>query len=348
MARIITVTSGKGGVGKTNICLNLALYLAALGHRVCLFDADLGLANINVLIGVYPEYGLEDVILGKKTIDDILIRNFRGIDIIPGSSGVEKLADLPTAEIDRMMKLLPAWNDYDFIFFDTSAGISRSVVSFCMASPEVLLILTPEPTSLTDGYALLKILSLNDFKGSVRIIINQGVNIQKAAIVFDKFKTAVQKFLPVRISPAGTVVHDLCVVEAVKKQQPFILSYPSSAASKCIKNIARYLTQMDGCFKADNTRDSFWHKFFTKLQSPLQLNHGKSSGAVKSIQQANPSQNEADRPFPFEPSKKTDNTTELYPLLNSLVTHLASMSRDIGAIRRAIENNEIRSEKQVN
>ena len=140
MARVITVTSGKGGVGKTNISANLALCLARQGFRTCLFDADLGLANINILLGLYPEYDLGDVILNEKTVDDIIIKDFKGIDIIPGSSGVDKMADLGPEKLDYLIKSFSELDgEYDFFIFDTSAGVSKNVVSFCMTSSEVIL-----------------------------------------------------------------------------------------------------------------------------------------------------------------------------------------------------------------
>jgi flagellar biosynthesis protein FlhG len=151
MSRIITVTSGKGGVGKTNISVNMALYLASQKYRVCLFDADMGLANIDILLGLYPEYTLEDVLTREKRLQDVIIRDYSGIDIIPGSSGVRKMADPEPGEIDFLMDALSELQDYDFFFFDTSAGISKNVISFCMASPEIILVVTPEPTSWTDA-----------------------------------------------------------------------------------------------------------------------------------------------------------------------------------------------------
>jgi len=143
MTRTITITGGKGGVGKTSISLNLALCLSKLKTKVCLFDADLGLANINILLGLYPEYDLEDVILDKKSIKDILIKTPQGIDIIPGSSGVEKLANLGSEEIEHIVKSFSELEEYDYFLFDTSAGITKNVISFCLASSEVLIVEWP-------------------------------------------------------------------------------------------------------------------------------------------------------------------------------------------------------------
>jgi len=145
MAKVITIASGKGGVGKTSISLNLSLALAAAGHRVCLFDADLGLANVNILTGLFPEYGLADVLSGEYSLRDIMIKNFQGIDIIPGSSGVEKIADLTQEESRRLINSFLKLPSYDFFILDTSAGISSQVLSFCRASHEMILVPMPIP-----------------------------------------------------------------------------------------------------------------------------------------------------------------------------------------------------------
>ena len=146
MKRVITITSGKGGVGKTNISVNLAAQLAKEGLRTCIFDADLGLANINILLGISPEYNLEDVITGEKSLTDILVHDPCGVDIIPGGTGVEKLTAMTPESLSRMIKAFSCLEGDDILFFDTSPGISRDVISFCMASKEVVLVVIPEPT----------------------------------------------------------------------------------------------------------------------------------------------------------------------------------------------------------
>ena len=258
---MICITSGKGGVGKTNISVNLALFLSRLGYRACLFDADLGLANVNILLGIYPEHTIEDVISGDKQLEDILVRNCQGIDIIPGSSGVEKLSNIPKEQLEKLIDAFTTLNEYEFVFFDTSAGISKNVISFCMASPEVLLVVTPEPTSLTDGYALLKILSLNGFKGSISVIVNQISKLENSRLIFNKFRNVVQKFLPIKIFPAGTIIKDPQVRDAVNKQKPFISAWPDAHASKCVKNIARYLIQPQLWDRINEPAETFWARW---------------------------------------------------------------------------------------
>ncbi len=289
MTRTITITGGKGGVGKTSISLNIALCLSKLKSKVCLFDADLGLANINILLGLYPEYDLEDVILDKKSIKDILIKTPQGIDIIPGSSGVEKLANLEAEEIDHLVKSFSELEEYDYFLFDTSAGITKNVISFCLASSEVVIVITPEPTSLTDAYALLKVLCLNNFKGQVKIIVNQCKNTRVASQTYSKFKEVVQKYLTVDLLPLGVVVQDPKVPESVHKQQPLVTLFPESNAAKCIKIMASRLisNQTEDFDKMDI--GSFWSRFMGFTKSTLEMSNGnKKNNSGKKAVDINP------------------------------------------------------------
>ncbi|MCK4487961.1 MAG: MinD/ParA family protein, partial [Desulfobacterales bacterium] len=271
MTRTITITSGKGGVGKTSISVNLALHLATLGYRTCLFDADLGLANVNILLGLYPEYNLEDVILYHRDLEDVIIRDYEGIDIIPGSSGVERIANLEAEQVEHLIQSFSKLDGYNFLLFDTSAGVSRNVISFCLASSEVIVVITPEVTSLTDAYALLKILSLNGFKGSVRIVVNQCKSTLIARHAYTRFKETVKKYLPMDVVPLGIIVQDPKVEEAVKEQQAFVLLYPESNASKCIKSIARRLREEQPEDLEPFGMLSFWTTYHKLITSPLKL-----------------------------------------------------------------------------
>ena len=344
MARMICITSGKGGVGKTNISVNLALFLSRLGYRACLFDADLGLANVNILLGIYPEHTIEDVISGEKQFEDILVRNCQGIDIVPGSSGVEKLANVPNEQLEKLIDAFTTLNEYDFVFFDTSAGISKNVISFCMASPEVLLVVTPEPTSLTDGYALLKILSLNGFKGSVSVIVNQISNLEKSQLVFNKLRDVVQKYLPIKIFPAGTILKDPQVRDAVNKQKPFISAWPDANASKCIKNIARYLTQQQLWDRTNEPAETFWARWLDLMNGPLILAGAKPKEKETDPQEENLVIRRADEATDTPRARDNggnhhqDHAAVDFPrLLGNLDKHLSSISNDMSAIRKHIE-----------
>ncbi len=334
MARIVSVTSGKGGVGKTNISVNLALHLAQQGYRVCLFDADLGLANVDILLGLFPDHTLADVISGERGLGDVLIKDCRGIDIVPGSSGVDRLADLETQQRERLIEELGPLEAYDFIFFDTSAGISRNVIAFCMASPEVLLVVTPEPTSITDGYALLKVLSLNGFDGGISVLVNQIDSVEKSRVVYNKFKAVVGKYLPITITPAGTVVTDHAVRDAVGTQEPFILRHPESSASKCIRNIGRSLLQDDREHLVTRADGDFWATCLDVMGGPMVLNDADPK--IKP---------DAERQQLREPIGETSHTEpaeektgdDIKHLLVSLEKHISAISRDMTAIRKHLE-----------
>ncbi|NVL91031.1 MAG: HDOD domain-containing protein, partial [Desulfobacterales bacterium] len=291
MTRTITITSGKGGVGKTTISLNLAMHLATLGYRTCLFDADLGLANVNILLGLYPEYNLEDVILYQRDLEDVIIRDYEGIDIIPGSSGVERIANLEADQIEHLTQSFSKLDGYDFLLFDTSAGISKNVISFCLASPEVILIITPEVASLTDAYALLKILCLNGFKGLVRIVVNQCKSTSVARHVYSKFKQVVKKYLFIDVVPLGIIFQDPNVEEAVKKQQALVLLYPESNASKCIKSIVKRLAEDRPADLEPSGMSLFWTRTLKLITEPLKLTAKKKEEkeiAGKASRQAQP------------------------------------------------------------
>ncbi len=269
--RTIAVTSGKGGVGKTNLSVNLALQLALLGKKVCIFDADLGMANINILLGLEPDYDLEDVISNGRRLEDVIIRDFHGIDVIPGSSGVERIARLGEQEVDRLIRSFSNLRAYDFLLIDTSAGVNRSILSFCLASSDIVLMITPEPTSLTDAYALLKILTLNGYRGTARIVVNQCRSPKSASGIYRKFKETVKKYLPLDLVLLGVVVKDPKVEEAVRRQEAFLLFSPASNASKCIRHLAERLlnhsqTDLESCGV-----EPFWSRCLELMQGPVRM-----------------------------------------------------------------------------
>jgi flagellar biosynthesis protein FlhG len=362
MSRIITVTSGKGGVGKTNISVNLALYLAEEGYRTCLFDADMGLANVDILLGLYPELTLEDVILEKRPLKDIIIKNFMGIDIVPGSSGIERMADPRPEELDFLVKALSELDEYDFLIIDTSAGISKNVISFCMASSEIILVVTPEPTSLTDGYSLLKILSLNGFKNSVMVAVNQCRNIEVSSLVFYKFKAAVEKYLPVKILPVGTILSDEHVSESVKKQKPFISLFPNSNAAKGIKNIGRHLLKKEKSEFTEYGINVFWSRCLKLFTEPLQLAAPKPIKEKKEPEKPAPPKPEMPAPAPDqqrpdyqaakdevpqpeipvtvqEEAKAESRPQDIALVLERLVHGVTNISTELSAIRGILEKN---------
>ncbi|MFC1862817.1 MinD/ParA family protein [Thermodesulfobacteriota bacterium] len=336
--RTITITSGKGGVGKTNISLNLALELSKQGYKSCVFDADLGLANINILLGLSPENDLGDVIDGQCSLMDILIKNFEGIDIIPGSSGVEKLASLNEKELANLTSSLVWLNKYDFLIFDTSAGISPNTIAFCLASSEVLLVVTPEPTSMTDAYALLKVLDRNQFKGAARVVVNQCKDIKTAQIIYNSFKEAVNRYLSVNVNLTGIIVQDPNLIEAVKKQQPFLLLYPKTNASRCIRHMAKILLGKKPPEFDLKGVSSFWDQYLSILRNPIN---------TKGIQTGSDGSDSASMGFPINiPAEKkgsgdvTDLKIEGNQDLDFLVKGVLDISNELSRIRILLENNK--------
>jgi len=336
MKRVITITSGKGGVGKTSISVNLAVQLAKEGVKTCIFDADLGLANINILLGIRPEYNLEDVITGDKRLSEILIHDPSGVDIIPGGTGVEKLAAMSPESVSQLIENFSCLDGYDVLFFDTSAGISRDVLSFCMASREIILVVIPEPTSLTDGYSLLKVLSLNGYRHPAKVIINQAKNDRFAQAVFNKFNEAVKKYLPLEISYIGCLPADETVAEAVARQRPFVTLYPSARATNGIVRLAQNLLECGDEDISDSTFDSFWEKYADFAKRPLKMPQKKARG--KTVPPATRSLSEKEQKTASAPpasSSDDDNplSHKILESLNRLVTVTTDISSELKEFR---------------
>ena len=265
MARIITITSGKGGVGKTSVSLNLSLSLASEGFKVCLFDADLGLANVNILTGIYPRKDLASVISGQFDLNEIIIKDYQGIDIIPGSSGVEKIADLTRTQTGTLIAAFLDLEEYDYFIFDTSAGISSQVLSFCMASHEIILVATCEPTSLTDAYSMLKVLSKYRYASPVKVIINQVKSGKAAQKAYAQLRKTVNRFLPIKLEPLGIMALDRNVRAAVISQTPFFMLFPDTVATKCIRSITQKLMSRVA-MGSDMPLELFWDKCLSFLE----------------------------------------------------------------------------------
>lgn len=236
-ARIITITSGKGGVGKSNIVVNLAINLVKKGKQVLIFDADIGMGNDDVLMGIYPRHNVLDLINGRFAIEDVIIEGPEGVKLLPGGSGLNNIEDLQQNQRDLFLRKIEMLEGFDYIFIDTGAGISRSVLAFIACSDEVILITTPEPTSLTDGYSLLKAVNHFKIKSKASIIVNKALDKSEGEKTFLKFKSAVNKFLSLDVNFLGQVYEDRKLVMSVRNQLPFIIGYPNCDASKCIEDI---------------------------------------------------------------------------------------------------------------
>lgn len=237
-ARVIAVTSGKGGVGKTSTGVNLAITLAARDNRVLLLDADLGLANVEVLLGLNSLYNLQHVIDGERTMHQIMVQGPGGIGVAPGTSGLAKLADLSEPARQNILTGLKALqNQADFIIVDTMAGIGQNAVSFVVAADEVLLITTPEPSSIVDAYAMIKTIYNQRDDAVIRLIVNMVANQKQATAVSTKLSTVTQQYLGRKISYLGFILRDPHVGQAVMQSRPFSLRYPHAPATKCLEDI---------------------------------------------------------------------------------------------------------------
>lgn len=241
-ARVLAVTSGKGGVGKTSTSINLAIALAERGCRVVVLDADLGTANVEVLLGLSSFYNLEHVIRGEKNLAEVMVRGPGGIQLIPGSSGLSQVADMSQAQRQRLLSGLQDLQGLaDYIVIDTVAGIGRNAVAFASAADEVLLISTPEPTSIVDAYAMLKTLHQTREDVALRLIVNMAVNDAQVRAVATKLGNVARQYLGRNLSLLGYLPRDPHVSQAVMQSTPFVLQYPQAPASRCITEMAARL-----------------------------------------------------------------------------------------------------------
>lgn len=244
--RIITVTSGKGGVGKSNFVVNLSITLQKMGKRVMIFDADVGMGNDDVLMGFLPKYNVFDVILNGKEIDDVIITGPYGVKLLPGGSGLTKIDELTDEQRQVFIDKLEKVKDLDYIIMDTGAGINRSVLGFVACCEELIVITTPEPTSLTDAYSLLKAINHFEIKNCAKVIVNRAFDTKEADVTFGKFNNAVTNFLKMKLEYLGFISDDRKLIQAVRTQQPFVISFPNCEAAQDIGKIARKLVGASG------------------------------------------------------------------------------------------------------
>jgi MinD-like ATPase involved in chromosome partitioning or flagellar assembly len=237
--KTIALTSGKGGVGKSNIAVNLAITLAKRGLKTCILDADTGLANINILLGVAPQHSLEHLLTGEKTLAEILIKGPAGIHIIPGASGVADCVELAPEQQALLMSGLDVLEPhYDYLIIDTGAGISPTVLHFVAAAQMPIVVITPEPTSLTDAFSLLKVLRRNNFKRPVQVLVNMAPSVNKALNIFKRFQAAVDKYIGLQVIFIGTILHHQAIADAVARQYPIAFGSPNTPACQDFKLLA--------------------------------------------------------------------------------------------------------------
>ncbi|PLW84440.1 cobyrinic acid a,c-diamide synthase [Kineobactrum sediminis] len=236
---VITVASGKGGVGKTNVSVNLAVALAMKGNKTWLFDADLGLANVDVLLGLSPQRTLAHVLEGDCDLNDIVLTGPEGVRIIPASSGVQRMAELSLTESSGLIHAFSELGtDVDVLIVDTAAGINQSVTMFAAAAHEVLVVVCNEPASITDAYALIKVLSREHGVQHVQVLANMVRSSVEGRELYQKIARVTDRYLDITVRYAGFVPHDEFLRRALQRQEPVITAYPACRATQAFKKLA--------------------------------------------------------------------------------------------------------------
>ena len=265
-ARVITVTSGKGGVGKTNFTVNLALALAKLGQKVLILDADLGMANVDVVLGCSAPYNILHLLEDGLGIQDVVVEAPGGIRFISGGSGIYQLANLNDSQLQNIIHQVVECDEWaDIILVDTGAGLNKGVMKFVIAADEVIIITTPEPTAITDAYAMMKAYSNYRGEAPLRLIVNRVTEKEEGDLVVGKLMNVAMRFLGVSITELGMVYEDRNMVKAVKSQKPLLTLYPGSISAQCIMEIAeRMLAGKE--IKTTSGLRGFFDKFLTMIR----------------------------------------------------------------------------------
>jgi flagellar biosynthesis protein FlhG len=257
--RVIAVTSGKGGVGKTSLTVNLALTFARQGRRVLILDGDTGLANVDILMDAQPRATLRHLLAGEADIEEVLLASEHGVTILPGGSGVAELSELSELVQRELLETLDGLGDrFDTVLVDTAAGIGSNARFFAGAAQEVLVVATPEPTSLADAYAMIKVLSRHCGVTRVGVVLNQVVGRDEARDVFERLDALCARFLPVALDFVGSIPRDAHVREAVMAQLPLVVAYPASPASQAIARLADDILSRPAPSGPDGRLQLFW------------------------------------------------------------------------------------------
>lgn len=259
--RVITVSSGKGGVGKTNISVNLAIALASKGRSVCVFDADTSLANVNILLNIRPVHTLEQLLDGSRQLDEIIVQGPGGISIVPAASGIAEFANLNVQQQRILLAALTSLEQrFDYLIIDTAAGISENVTTFLQATEHCLLIVTPEPTSLTDAFALMKVMHKRGCQSKIHILTNMVDNYRNSVDLYKRLSGAALRYLQSDLNYLGYIPRDDYLRLSVQSQIPVTIGYPASQASYRFHALAE---SIEGIYRAQPTRRSFslfWRK----------------------------------------------------------------------------------------
>lgn len=259
---VIAVTSGKGGVGKTNIVGNMAITFQRMKKRVLIFDADLGLANIDIIFGINPQFTIEEVIKGEKELSQVIAMGPEGVAIIPASSGVQELSNLTEGHKINLLNEFDLLNNlYDILLIDTGAGISSNVIYFNLAAQERIVVVTPEPTSITDAYALIKVMFMKHGTNKFIILMNMVRNEKEAVSVYKHLSKVVEKFMgSISLDYAGFIPYDKHLNESVNRREPVTCCYPQSSSSQSFKTLAEYLLEQTDEGHQDGSIQFFWKR----------------------------------------------------------------------------------------
>ncbi|EKN63672.1 hypothetical protein BABA_24350 [Neobacillus bataviensis LMG 21833] len=250
--KVISITSGKGGVGKSNFALNFALSLIESGQKVVLIDLDIGMANLEILVGMNPKHNLIDMVEGGKSIWDVMEKGPNGLELISGGSSFNEMLDLSADDTNYLFSELEKLQGYaDIILFDTGAGLSRESQRCHLAADEIILVTTPEPTAMTDAYSVIKILHHQDANLHVRLVVNRVASSKEGMEIAGRFRTVTKQFLEKEIDILGFIPNDSHVFQSVLEQTPFLLNYPKSQAAKWMKDIVKIY--LNGDAKSNNS-----------------------------------------------------------------------------------------------
>ncbi len=263
--RIIAISSGKGGVGKTNISINLAMAYAQLGKKVIVMDADLGLANVNVVLGIIPKYNLYHLIRKQKRMSEILMNTDYGIQIVAGASGFSKIANLTDEERENFIDELSTLSNADIIIIDTSAGVSSNVLGFIAAADDAIIVTTPEPTAITDAYGIIKIIAteIENMDLGLKLIVNRVKSVTEGRKIAERVINIAGQFLNLKLDYLGYVYEDQGVGAAVVHQKPFMASDPNGKAAICVRHIVSRLENVE--YKEGSGVGSFLKRLIGKL-----------------------------------------------------------------------------------
>lgn len=258
--RVIAVTSGKGGVGKTNIVANLGYAFCRLGKKVLILDADLGLGNLDVLLGLAPKYNLSHVLMGEKSISEIIVEGPGNLLILPAASGIQELTQLTKQQKVQILSELDQVIDrVDLLLIDTAAGISSNVMDFNVIAQEIVVVVSPEPTAITDAYALMKVLALKYAEKSCKVIVNLAGTTQQGNEVFRQLNLVTERFLDMTLDYVGSVLFDANVTQGIKQQKLVSDLFPDARASKCFQELARKVIAQLPTQMPNGGSNFFWH-----------------------------------------------------------------------------------------